>query len=294
MPGLIPARGENVCPYCRRTARFDFLFYVRSYYRCEGCDLIFLKNPSTADNKDPIDYYRGKYHSERAHDQEACLRTTLYPRILEDIERYKKPGRILDVGCGLGLFLREARDRGWDVVGVDPSHQSIQHARELIDEAAVTGTLKDLKPDSYFDVVTSINVLDHLMTPWAETDAMRHFLKPGGLLYLRFPNGLFHRNMLRFLSFFGFRNSIQPFLVFHQYAFTTTFIRRLLSDTGFTNIRIRNAALSGADIYRSRLLLSVITGLLNRLVSLSAKSMGIASRGRVLCGPSLEVTATNP
>jgi len=263
------------------------------YYRCRSCDLIFFKQVSRADNIKLLHYYRDKYDSECSNDQNAELRKSLYTRIIKDIEQYKAPGRLLDVGCGRGHFLIEAKAKGWHVTGVDPSIHSIRHARQLIQDAAVLGTLKDLNPDLRFDVITSLNVLDHLSEPWVETARMKTFLSPGGILYLRFPNGLFHSHVIKLFSKFGLSHLIQSYLIFHQYAFTPSYVRKLLSDTGFTDIYIRNSMLSGTGIYGHRPLLRAVPGAINSLLCLFFKSVETISRKRSLWGPSLLVTATN-
>src|ERR1700730_1307663 len=62
--------------------------------------------------------------------------------------------RLLDVGCGAGMFLRLAADRGADVSGLDASEGMLAHARRRVPGAAlVTGELEDLPyDDGGFDV----------------------------------------------------------------------------------------------------------------------------------------------
>ena len=288
MPELITERRKIPCPYCRCAGHLYFQFYMKEYYHCNACDLIFLNMPIEQD-RDDLMYYRENYFDEYANDQKTNHRIKLYQNILDDIEKRKKQGDILDVGCGLGLFLKEAKDRGWEITGIDPSEESILFAKEFIGNDAFTGTLKNLNRNHLYDVITSINVLDQFEESWNEIPMMKSLLKPGGIVYLRFPNGVFHASILRLFLKFSSKPYINPFLVFHRYVFTRGFIQRVLSDTGFSNVCIRNATLSGADIYRSHPSLSTVARLLNYLVWLSAKSIEIASRGYWLLGPSLEV-----
>lgn len=93
--------------------------------------------------------------------------------------------RLLDFGCGNGLFLRTAYERGFDCYGVDLSPDSIEEARRHpsgrntwcgapmeISEIAAGG----------FDVITMWSVLAHLPDPVADLSMLRGLLAPDGIL----------------------------------------------------------------------------------------------------------------
>ena len=292
MPELITKRRTIACPYCRCAGHFYFQYYMKEYYHCNACGLIFLNMPIEQD-RDDLMYYRENYFDEYANDQKTKHRIKLYQSILDDIEMRKKQGDILDVGCGLGLFLKEAKGRDWEITGIDPSEESIQFAKELIGNDACTGTLKDLDRDHLYDVITYINVLDQYEESWNEIPIMKSLLKPGGVVYLRFPNGAFHASTVRLFLKFSSKPYINPFLVFHRYAFTRGFIQRVLSDNGFSNICIRNATLSGADLYQKIFILKATGVFINYIVWHFVRFLEIISRGRILWSPSLQVTAIN-
>jgi 2-polyprenyl-3-methyl-5-hydroxy-6-metoxy-1,4-benzoquinol methylase len=244
-------------------------------------------------DRDDLMYYRENYFDEYANDQKTKHRIKLYQNILNDIEKRKKRGDILDVGCGLGLFLKEAKDRGWEITGIDPSEESIQFAKELIGNDAFTGILKNLNRNHLYDVITSINVLDQFEESWNEIPMMKSLLKPGGIVYLRFPNGVFHASILRLFLKFSSKPYINQFLVFNRYVFTRGFIQRVLSDTGFSNVYIRNATLSGAGLYQRLFTLKATGVFINYIVWHFVRFLEIISRGRILWSPSLQVTAIN-
>jgi 2-polyprenyl-3-methyl-5-hydroxy-6-metoxy-1,4-benzoquinol methylase len=194
------------------------------------------------------------------------------------------------VGAGLGFFLKEAQKRGWKIYGIEPSKESSAIAIELVGKKIFNGTLKEYKGDGDFDAITFINVLDHSVEPWQEIEYIRKHIKPQGLIYLRFPNGLIHTLVFRIASKFRLANIISRYLVFHEYCFTKKYIKRLLNDLGFEKIDVANSIPSKGDPYRLfqnefyarniKKLVYVITGL---IYILSAK--------RILLGISLEVTA---
>ena len=95
--------------------------------------------------------------------------------------------RLLDVGCGSGLALRLAADRGAVVSGLDASTALLEHARRRVPAAPlVEGELEDLPfPDGSFDVVTGFNSFQYAARPAAALAEAVRVLAPGGrVLYL--------------------------------------------------------------------------------------------------------------
>src|SRR4051812_8525070 len=77
--------------------------------------------------------------------------------------------RLLDAGCGAGLALRVAADRGADVTGLDATEALLAHARRRVPGApCVHGELEALPfPGGAFDVVTGFNAFQYAARPAA-------------------------------------------------------------------------------------------------------------------------------
>ncbi|MBI5878468.1 MAG: class I SAM-dependent methyltransferase [Chloroflexi bacterium] len=105
------------------------------------------------------------------------------------IERYVRNGRLLEVGCGTGLFLDEMRSCGWNVSGVEPSLHASAYARESLGLNVFSGSLEqfDLSGRS-FDVICMWDVLEHLPDPAKALVRLAASLDPGGLLVFSVPN----------------------------------------------------------------------------------------------------------
>ncbi len=97
-------------------------------------------------------------------------------------------GRLLDVGCGLGLFLQRMADR-FELYGIDVSEYAVARASVRLPGAHIaSGSLTEGIPFAgTFDVVTAINVFEHLADPSAGLAAVRSRLRRGGLFVAHLP-----------------------------------------------------------------------------------------------------------
>ena len=94
-------------------------------------------------------------------------------------------GRVLEVGCGSGLFLRELARAGYDVEGLDISAGDIAYARERLGLKAFQGSADDLSLEANrYDAVLLMSVLEHVPTPLDTVQRVLHALRPGGWIVL--------------------------------------------------------------------------------------------------------------
>jgi SAM-dependent methyltransferase len=98
-------------------------------------------------------------------------------------------GRLLDFGCGSGVFLDRMAKQGWHVLGLDSSPATVEFVRTQLGLPAVVGTLPhpDLAPGS-FDVVTMWHSLEHVHQPLEVLRQAFRLLVPGGKLFVAVPN----------------------------------------------------------------------------------------------------------
>jgi SAM-dependent methyltransferase len=97
-------------------------------------------------------------------------------------------GRLLDFGCGSGVFLQRMQESGWRATGVDIAATAVQrmHARGL---RALVGTLPHPElEDASFEVVTMWEALEHVHNPLEVLRAAHRLLVPGGRLLVAAPN----------------------------------------------------------------------------------------------------------
>jgi SAM-dependent methyltransferase len=105
---------------------------------------------------------------------------------LDMIRSSMAAGRLLDIGCSFGLFLREAAT-SFHCFGMDVSPQVVATAAKNLPQAGfVAGRLPEI-PFSNLDVITALDVLEHTEDPAAALAAIRGALRPGGIALVVVP-----------------------------------------------------------------------------------------------------------
>jgi 2-polyprenyl-3-methyl-5-hydroxy-6-metoxy-1,4-benzoquinol methylase len=245
-----------LCPYCRAWGLLYFMTEATRFFYCAQCDLYFRAR-SNEDWTRITAYYEFECFDNLAYDQMEGRRDDVFDDMLDLIENEKSDkGNLLDIGCGCGHFLRKAKDRGWQVSGIDPSQKSIEYARGMLGNAVQKDIISNHHPDRLFDVITLINVADHLRRPWTDIDRVKDFLKSGGRIWLRFPNGCFHPPIMKICAAIGLQQQAYQYLIFHEYSFTPRFIRKMLSDLNYVDVKVMPAKMTGGEYPLMRLLTS--------------------------------------
>jgi 2-polyprenyl-3-methyl-5-hydroxy-6-metoxy-1,4-benzoquinol methylase len=157
------------------------------YVQCEVCSLAFVANPPSED--EVLKQYNGGESSKLAYYRMAApADAKSFAALLEIAERYAPRGRILDVGCNIGTFVRVARERDWQATGVDVNVDAVEFGRRGGALDLLTLEEFDARPDLLFDVIHSSDTVEHFSDPAGAMQAYARRLRPGGLLVLSTPN----------------------------------------------------------------------------------------------------------
>ncbi len=153
--------------------------------RCPACSHMQLE-------RFPSDAELGEAYGEAASDdyveEEAGQRETARVA-LERIERHAPKGALLDLGCWVGFLLAEARERGWETVGIEPSEFASAYARDRLGLDVRTEDLFTAElPEGHFSAVVLGDVIEHLPRPDEALERIAKLLTPDGVLYMAVPN----------------------------------------------------------------------------------------------------------
>lgn len=154
------------------------------------------------------------------------------------------PGRVLDVGCGNGTFLKFARLAGWETEGIDPDPTAIETARRAGLKVHV-GTLSLLDKESErYDWITASHVIEHVYAPRDLILSCHRLLKPGGILWIETPN----IDSCGHSTFGEYWRGLEP--PRHLQLFNNESLRKLLADCGFKYCRNGFSSLANSSIWR--------------------------------------------
>jgi 2-polyprenyl-3-methyl-5-hydroxy-6-metoxy-1,4-benzoquinol methylase len=176
--------------------------------------------------------------SPRQQETDEALYDEMFGQISPQIPR----GRVLDIGCSFGLFLKTAKDRGYKVQGLELNEKAAAYGREKFGIPIEAKLLEDCRfPDASFDVVSMFGVIEHLPHPVEVISEIRRILKPGGMFVGRCPN-------VASLVCMILRGEARTFTArVHLSYFSERTLAHLLRDkVGFVDVRI-DTFVSGRD-----------------------------------------------
>jgi len=238
---------EFQCTICgKKNHRFIFTGYDRMHensgffdiYECNNCGL-FTTHPRLSRNQMTL-YYPENYicYLPAIEDESNWFsfinrwlglrkRVNLIHKISGNI------GRILDIGCATGILLSGMQKKGWDCFGVEPDKNAAIYAEKRFGFSIINGYLEDTNfPDNYFDVVTIMDVLEHVQDPKTFIKEIRRILKTDGFLIATLPNSSAWERYIFGPYWIGWD------VPRHYRTFNNENIKIFLSRLGFSNINV--------------------------------------------------------
>jgi SAM-dependent methyltransferase len=220
-------------PVDRRRGRWRY-----HVVRCAECGLLY-RNPCIRPER-LGDLYGGGSYGKFLTGRYAKGRQRRYELVMSAFGRIFSEGngrRLLDFGCGAGLFLELAHERGFDAYGVDLSPDAVEIARKRPGGANAHFGEPRKVPEiarGGFDVITIWSVLAHLPRPVEELAMLRGLLASSGVLLILTVNA----NSLYLKAQGGAWNGFTPN---HLVFFSPATLARLLRKVGFAALVTRPA-----------------------------------------------------
>lgn len=184
----LPSGEAAICPICSKPATKEaFKKFSDRYFRCSPCDFVFIfPRPSLSELDEHYDQY--------GHDYYTNPRTIDYFFAPHKVEREVRfllqvapKGRLLDVGCSMGAFVKAALEQGFEATGIDICEPATEVGRAKGLPIACA-ELFSFEPGTPFDVITMWATLEHVPDPNAFLQRIHQLLRPGGIFIASVPN----------------------------------------------------------------------------------------------------------
>ena len=109
--------------------------------------------------------------------------------IMDYVLQYKTNGKLLDVGANIGLLANQAKNKGFEVEGIEFSKAAVEYGRKTFGIKYYEQDIVSLKlKNDFYDVITMSHVLEHIVDPKKVISELHRILKPGGIMLLAMPN----------------------------------------------------------------------------------------------------------
>lgn len=191
------------CPWCASSSNHEYL-KVKDYFlsqesfsimECDHCGLLFTS--PRPDSPKLGSYYKSDQYYSHQENKHGFI-----PWIYESVKTVNlknkyhmaagdlQVGSALDIGCGVGDFLLQLKNKCWKIVGIEPDPDAQAIAEKRLGQKPLSPFEYDQLNDSSFDLITLWHVLEHVEDLHGQLAQIERLLKPGGRLLIALPNYL--------------------------------------------------------------------------------------------------------
>jgi len=184
---------ENVkCYNCGSTEIInEFVVNRFRHVRCKKCGMVYVsprfKESITHDlysESDYTEYYKIKLIPSIDYRRDV-LAVNKYKQIMDNFE---KPGKVLDIGCGLGEVLSVFKENNWDCTGIEFNNFAAGFARDKFGLNIINESIYNIESSEKYDLIMLWGVLEHFYNPLQVLEKIHGLLKDDGLLLLEVPS----------------------------------------------------------------------------------------------------------
>ena len=192
---------NNSCPWCGSDKAQinlwlkDEFLTKEDFHICEclNCGLLYtMPRPK----KEKIgEYYKSNDYYSHQENKKGFI-PKVYEKVKKTNLKYKYKlatrgldiGKMLDIGSGVGDFLHTAESHGWQCIGVEPSEDAKNIARQRTKANLIESAEIENLPDQMFDVITMWHVLEHVDNLRWQVEQLQRLIKPKGRIVIALPN----------------------------------------------------------------------------------------------------------
>lgn len=232
------------CNFCN-SDQYKIKYRIKDfqYVQCRNCGFVYVNPRLTKEEISNLyieDYFKGtgfdKSVEYKKEFEEKSKITDLNDWDISTIKHFLQDNisspKILDIGCGMGLFLWKASMQDFDAEGLELSEYASEFVKSnniKVQRADIDSA--DLK-DNYYDAIVMKEVIEHLPDVKKSLKKIYNSLKPGGILFLTTGNYNSPERKLKGANWFYFMPEG------HLQVFSNQTIKNFLIDSGFSKVYV--------------------------------------------------------
>jgi len=173
------------CPVCNGSGERERQVGKYCLLKCHVCSFVYAN--VTDEEIEQVNFNFGDLVKNHYREVQSSIDVLWFDRISTSLTRGKEGLKVLDIGCGNGVLLRQFQKRGCDCFGSDPSPWASEYAEQYgytmlrrIEEAGIA--------PNFFDIITATSTLEHVARPLEHLKHIIAAVKHGGIIYLTVPN----------------------------------------------------------------------------------------------------------
>ena len=179
------------CPNCKTKKGNTFKQKRFTYKRCDECQMVY----SVPRFKKEINTEIHSQESYKDHYKNKVIPTINYRRNVlaknkykQIMQFFKKPGSVLDIGCGLGEVLSAFKENGWESTGIDFNDFAVEYAKKNFELEINKHDIFEMSQEGQYDLVMLWGVIEHVYEPDLLLKKCNSLLKNDGLLVVEVPS----------------------------------------------------------------------------------------------------------
>ncbi len=221
------------CLICHSPKLKDLQGYKKAHLcQCQSCSFVFSRKIPSAQELE--DHYQGYGRN----DYLSPITIKRYHELLDQFEPFRKTNKLIDIGCGIGYFLEEAKKRGWEVYGTEFTDEAVNIcSAKGIHIKKGFFNFKNYEPEM-FDIITSFEVIEHINNPQTELINFNTILRDGGLVYVTTPN---FNSLLRYRLKATYNIICYPE---HLSYYTPKTLKNIFKRSGFNKLKVETTGIS--------------------------------------------------
>lgn len=180
--GHVQAQCIKEVPYQKE--QFTQKFGTAKILKCNQCGML-RTSPS------PLlispDFYQDENVSH-SHEKNIELWKQFSKEIVDNIKKYKVSGRLLDIGCNIGIFVNQAKEAGFNAEGIDLNQSATEFGRNQLGANIRCQSLESIPGENLFDVITMNHVIEHIQDLDSFFTHVKRLLKKDGIFFSACPN----------------------------------------------------------------------------------------------------------